>query len=184
MNFSPKIILPFVAAAALVIIGGVYLAGGPDADPTPASAPVTVPAGPADSAPATGGGAAPTTASAPAAATPAGNPGPLLQDKEQIFAVIEEAMVSYDPQELPKIQPYLLHADPEIRQVALESMVNMGEAAAAPMLRAAAKLAVTPQEAVAMNEAADYVELPSATMLGIKTRRPAMLKKKAEAQGK
>ncbi|MEN3943000.1 HEAT repeat domain-containing protein [Prosthecobacter sp. SYSU 5D2] len=176
MNFPPKLILPFLAATALVIIGGVYLAGGPDAGPAPA--PEKTPASAAASSLPSGTvSASSASATAPSTTTAPGISGPLLEEKEQILEAIEDATVTYDPQELPKIQPYLLHADPEVRQAALEGMVNMGDSAAAPLLRSAARLAVTPQETVALTEAADYLELPPASLIGIKTRRPELLKK-------
>lgn len=176
MNFSPKFAVPFVAVTALVIVGGIYLAGAPDADVKAVPEPPSAPAPAASAAPVQADFASPTFS--PAAAAPApGSSGPLLQDKEQILEAIQEVTVTYDPQELPKLQPYLLHADPEIRQAARQGMVDMGDAAAGPLLRAASRLALTPQEAVELSEAADYVELPPASVIGIKTRRPALLKK-------
>ena len=50
-----------------------------------------------------------------------------------------------------------------IREAARTGMIVLGDGAAGPMLRDASKLALTPHEAVAMLEAADYVELPSGT---------------------
>jgi hypothetical protein len=91
---------------------------------------------------------------------------------------MEEASVSYDPAQLPVIRPYLVHPDPEIRQSAVNAMVVLGDAAASPMLREAAKLAPSAKEAVAMEEAADYLELPPANLSEILGRRRA----KTEAQ--
>lgn len=84
--------------------------------------------------------------------------------KEQILETVHQASITYDPKELPAIQKYLLNADPEIREAARNGMVVLGDASAGPMLRDASKLASTPHEAVAMLEAADYVELPSGTL--------------------
>jgi len=81
---------------------------------------------------------------------------------ETILSVIEDASISYSASELPKIQPYLLHPDPAIRAAALQGMLVLGDAAASPMLRAAAKETTNPREAVALMDAADYLELPSA----------------------
>lgn len=83
--------------------------------------------------------------------------------KEEILETVHQASITYDPKELPAIQKYLLDADPEIREAARNAMIVLGDAAAGPMLRDASKLAPTPHEAVAMLEAADYVELPSGT---------------------
>jgi hypothetical protein len=84
---------------------------------------------------------------------------------ERVLAVIEEASISYDPKELPRIQPFLLHPDPEVRAAALNGILVLGDAAGAPLLRAAAKQTAVPQEAVKLLETADYLELPSASLL-------------------
>lgn len=102
-------------------------------------------------------------------------PGEPLASQEVILKKIEDAAVTYDAKALPQIEPYLSHADAEIREAAKNGMINLGDAAAGPLLRKAAKNAPTPQEAVALLEAADYVELPSGRVLldkdAIKTRR-------------
>jgi hypothetical protein len=82
--------------------------------------------------------------------------------KEEMIEVIHDASVSYDPRELPKIRPFLTHENAEVRKAAVDGMVILGDASAGEMIREAAKSAPTPQEAVAMLQAADYVELPSA----------------------
>jgi hypothetical protein len=84
---------------------------------------------------------------------------------EQHLAAIQEASISYDPKELPKIKPYLQHPDAEVRAAALNGILVLGDAAGAPILREAAKRAPTPQEAVKLLETADYLELPSASLL-------------------
>lgn len=81
---------------------------------------------------------------------------------DEILGQIHDASVTYDPKELPKIQPFLTHENPEVRKAAVDGMVILGDASAGAMIREAAKSAPTPQEAVKMLEAADYVELPSA----------------------
>jgi hypothetical protein len=78
---------------------------------------------------------------------------------------INDAAVMYDPAYLPAIQKYLLHQDPEVRKAAINGMIVLGHREASPMLREASKLAPSPHEAVAMLEAADYLELPSASMI-------------------
>lgn len=83
--------------------------------------------------------------------------------KEEILETVHQASITYDPKELPVIQKFLLDADPEIREAARNAMIVLGDGSAGPMLRDASKLAPTPHEAVAMLEAADYVELPSGT---------------------
>jgi hypothetical protein len=80
-----------------------------------------------------------------------------------ILNTIEEASVTYDAKGLPLIEPYLLHQDPEVRLAAMNGMIVLGEAAAGPLLRKAAEKSTSPKEAVALSEAADFVELPSGT---------------------
>lgn len=75
---------------------------------------------------------------------------------------IQTASISYDPVDLPRIQPFLFHPDPEVRAAAFNGIVVLGHAAGAPLLREAAKRAATPQEAVELLGKADYLELPSA----------------------
>jgi hypothetical protein len=89
--------------------------------------------------------------------------------KDAVMETIHDFAVTYDAKELPRIQPFLLHPDREVRKAAIEGMVLLGDAAAAPMLRSASRLAPSPEEAVAMNEAAEYVELPSGTLIGAKS---------------
>jgi hypothetical protein len=87
-----------------------------------------------------------------------------LTTREKILEEIHDAAVTYEASEIPKIEPYLLHSDPEIRQAAMDGMIMLGDAAAGPLLRKAAAIAPTPHEAVALLEAADYVELPPAKL--------------------
>jgi hypothetical protein len=88
--------------------------------------------------------------------------------QEGILGQIEDASVTYDAKALPLIEPYLLNPDPVVREAAKNGMINLGDAAAGPLLREASRHAPTPQEAVALSEAADYVELPPATAHRIK----------------
>ncbi len=90
-----------------------------------------------------------------------------LPDEERaaILNEIEQASVTYDAKALPSIERYLLHSDPEVRVAAMNGMIVLGDAAAGPLLRQAAEKAPSPKEAVAMAEAADYVELPSGTFV-------------------
>jgi hypothetical protein len=90
--------------------------------------------------------------------------GGLASSHETILAEIQDAAVTYDAKALPRIQPYLLDSDPAVREAAIQGMIILGDAAAGPMLREASRHAKTPQEAVKMLEAADYVELPSGTL--------------------
>lgn len=103
----------------------------------------------------------------PTAAPEPGAKDPGLPDEERaaILNAIEQASVTYDSKALLLIEPYLTHPDPEVRLAAMNGMVVLGEAAAGPLLRKAAESAPTPKEAVALAEAASFVELPSGTFI-------------------
>ncbi len=104
--------------------------------------------------------ASPLSANAP----PVTSQGPIPDsaEKQRIIDAIQLASVSYDPSELPRIQPYLTHPDPELRQAALNGMIVLGHAAGAPLLREAARRTANPTEAAELLNKADYLELPSA----------------------
>ena len=84
-------------------------------------------------------------------------------EKDGILTAIETASETYHPVSLPKIQPYLTHPDPEVREEALNGIVNLGEAAGAALLSAAAQRSPSKQEAVRLIEMAEYLELPVST---------------------
>lgn len=84
--------------------------------------------------------------------------------REEILAEIEAASVTYDAAALPRIERFLLHPDPEVRQSARDGMIVLGDAAAGPLLRDASRHMADPREAAALLESADYVELPPAPL--------------------
>jgi hypothetical protein len=86
------------------------------------------------------------------------------EERNAIIETIQDASTSYDPKELPVIQPYLESPDPLLREAAVNAMIVLGDAAAAPMLRAAAQKMSSPEESKKMNDAADYIELPPANL--------------------
>jgi hypothetical protein len=92
------------------------------------------------------------------------NNGAQAATKEVILEKIQEASTTYDAAQLPIIKPHLLNADPEIRKAAINGMVVLGDAAASPMLREAAKQMNTAEDMKVMLEAAEYLELPSANL--------------------
>lgn len=112
---------------------------------------------------------APRNHSVPSApiSTPTGAAPPTLESaaRQTILETIQTASISYDPVELPRIQPFLSHPDPEVRAAALNGIVALGHAAGAALLREAAKRAATPHEAVELLSKADYLELPSAPIV-------------------
>ena len=96
--------------------------------------------------------------------------------RDAMLAAIKDASVTYDAKALPIIEAYLLHADPLIRAAAKNGMIVLGDAAAGPLLREASHHVATPHEATALLEAADYVELPSASVTlkkGVPRKTPA-----------
>lgn len=163
----------FLIALLLIgILGAFWLAGPGPTEPVPTpETKASTAAAPNSPGPASAGAKReePTSVSpAPSAATPAPT------DRETIFQAIEAASVTYDPASLSKIQPYLTHPDPEVREEALHGIVNLGDAAGAPLLREAARRAPNSQESRRLNEMADYLELPPATtkMLNIPATKP------------
>lgn len=84
--------------------------------------------------------------------------------KDAAIEAIHEAATSYDPAQLVVIRPYLTSADAELRAAAVDAMIVLGDASAAAMLRQAATTIGSGEEAEAMIQAADYVELPPANL--------------------
>ncbi len=94
-------------------------------------------------------------------ALPAGPQDPTLTPKEQTLATLHDAMVTYSSEGVPTIQPYLSNPDPEIRANAIESMKQLGVPEAAAALRAAAGSAKDPNIKRALEDAAEFVDMPS-----------------------
>ena len=105
-----------------------------------------------------------------------GDPAVTTAEREAAIEKMDEASTSYDPAELPVIRPYLESSDPELREAAVDAMINLGDASAGPMLREAAQKLDSDLEAKKMMDAADYVELPSANFKEISK----MFKKRRE----
>lgn len=80
--------------------------------------------------------------------------------QEKAFDNIENAVITYSPEAVNSIVPMLSSADPEIRDAAIEGLVQLGEKRGADALRRAARTAKTPQEKARMLKAADFIELP------------------------
>ncbi|MCW0218128.1 MAG: HEAT repeat domain-containing protein [Prosthecobacter sp.] len=172
MKVSPKLWLTFIALLSVGTVTFFFMAAGPDSatqsarPKSPERTNPTVEVQPSLNLPSPTSATVANSLENPPAAekivAPSSQP-PVK--KEEILSVIEEASISYSAEELPKIQPYLSHPDPEVRAAAIQGMITIGEPAAAPILRAAAQLAASTEEAKAMKEAADYVELPPGSML-------------------
>ena len=88
-----------------------------------------------------------------------------LAKQQKAFDAIEAAAITYDAKSLPLIEPFLSDPDRLVRDAAVQGMIANGDASAANYLRAAAAKTPDPREAAAMLDAADYVELPSASLI-------------------
>lgn len=83
------------------------------------------------------------------------------EHREAARSTIDAAVVSYSPDGVKAIRPYLLDADPEVRAAARDGMVQLGEGDAIPLLRDAASKLNDPQEIASLQEAADLLALPA-----------------------
>ena len=96
-------------------------------------------------------------------AEPASAPTDLAdEERAPLVAKIEAAYTTYRPEALPVLAPYLTHSDPAIREFAREAVVQVGHHEGAAVLRAAADKVKDPREAVALLDAADFLEIPPA----------------------
>jgi hypothetical protein len=83
------------------------------------------------------------------------------QRREDARTTIDAAVVTYSPEGVKAIRPYLLDPDPEVRAAARDGMVQLGEGDAVPLLRDAASKLDDPQEIASLQEAADLLALPA-----------------------
>lgn len=84
------------------------------------------------------------------------------ESEDAARAEIDALVVSYDASALPRLAAYLVHPLAEVRVLAREGIVQLGAVEGAPLLRAAADKAKDPREAVAVLDAADFLDLPPA----------------------
>ena len=89
-------------------------------------------------------------------------------EKEVVLADLNRAACTYEASSLPKIEPYLYSKDKELREAALNDIVILGDAAGAPLLRKAAEQSQDPNEAAELMNKANYLELPSGSLLKAK----------------
>ncbi len=87
---------------------------------------------------------------------------PLATEMNRALQTIEQASISYDPAQLPAIRPYLYHPAKEVREAALQGIVNLGDASGARLLRDAANIAASSEEKLELLKMAEYLELPPA----------------------
>jgi len=81
--------------------------------------------------------------------------------REEAQDEIHAAVVTYSPEGVKAIRPWLLDGDPEIRAAARDGMVQLGEPDGVPVLRDAATKLGDPAEIAAFQEAADLLALPA-----------------------
>jgi hypothetical protein len=89
---------------------------------------------------------------------------PVLE-KDKVIDNLREASVTYDKVALPGITPYLASADPDVRQEAINAVVNIGDPAGAPFLRSQAAREADFNKKKELLDLADWLELPSATLI-------------------
>ncbi|WP_367871678.1 HEAT repeat domain-containing protein [Luteolibacter sp. Populi] len=80
---------------------------------------------------------------------------------ENARTLIDAAVVTYSPEGVKAIRPFLLDPDPEVRTAARDGMVQLGEGDAIPLLRDAATKLKDPAEIASLQEAADLLALPA-----------------------
>jgi hypothetical protein len=80
--------------------------------------------------------------------------------REVVLEAIDDATVTYSVEGLVTLGPLLSHPDPEIREAAIEGIVQLGETAGVQVLREAAKKSRNPREVEQMTEAAAFLEIP------------------------
>ena len=88
---------------------------------------------------------------------PAGRPIPEIFPYEKERGLIQSLASTYDAKRIPEIAAFLDHADPLVREAALQGLIQLSSPEAAPVLRAAAAKAKSAEEAAALREAADFL---------------------------
>jgi len=88
------------------------------------------------------------------------NPPPLEGPHAAELTRIEDLSVTYDAREVPALAAFLTHDAAEVRAAAIDGLIRLGSKEAAEPLRAASAKVKDPREAIAMLDAADYLELP------------------------
>ena len=88
------------------------------------------------------------------------NPPPLEGPHAAELTRIEDLSVTYDAREVPALAAFLTHDAVEVRAAAIDGLIRLGSKEAAEPLRAASAKVKDPREAIAMLDAADYLELP------------------------
>lgn len=158
-----QIITPgLLLAAMLIIVGYLFFAPAPPLEDAASNATVPATSRPANSkiietAPLHALKAEKTSL---AGSAPLQNTIDTPETKDDIFIRINEAMTTYSEEGLPVLKPYLTHSDPEIRDAAVEAIVQLAVPTGAEVLRDAARKAATSEEQIRMLQGAEFLELP------------------------
>ncbi len=136
----------------------------------PVSGPVT-PAAQATATPAPPPAKVEATASLPPAS---GKPVTTLSELYRAFDAIDVAADDAAPSSLATLVSYAATDNVDIRSAAIAGLIRRGDAAAAPLLRAAAKQTDSSKQVIELLQTADYLELPPVDPTKLAARiRPA-----------
>jgi hypothetical protein len=95
------------------------------------------------------------------ASTPAAPQAPVAASpQEVVLTKIDDAIVTYSPEGVDIIAPYLASKDPEIRAAAIEGLKQLGEPEGAARLREVARGITNQRDRKELLDAADFIELP------------------------
>jgi len=86
--------------------------------------------------------------------------GKVAEPKQDVLDAIDDAAYTFSPQALPFLAERLNDPDPDIREAAIDGIMQLSEPAGIEVLRKAARTAKTPQEKRRLLEAADWLALP------------------------
>ncbi len=91
---------------------------------------------------------------------PVGAPIPELFPFQAERDTLQQLASTYDTTQIPTIAGYLRHSDRRVRDSAINSLVQLGDASAIPYLESAAQTA-EPEEKKRIQEAVTFLKLPS-----------------------
>jgi len=168
MNKQTLLIAGIIFAAALLALGVLLVL-----PPPPSAKPLseTEKPEPATAASSLGSGSSlvgtaktktvePLAAATPSSSAAAPASAPPLTQKEAILVEIDDAIVTYSPEGVGIITPYLSNSDRELRSAAVEGLKQLGEPEGAKVLRRMARSVTDPRTRQEFLEAAEFIELP------------------------
>lgn len=96
---------------------------------------------------------------------PIGQPIPELVPHQAERDAIQTLASTYDTANVPKIAPYLTHADASVRLAARMGLIQVGDASAVPYLRSALAAATDDEERAALEETIEFLSLPASSTI-------------------